>query len=204
MVLFPILKKQNESAALGLLAARILESATIFVGVAFLLAIVSCGDQTSGHRAWPDATHELRCMTESFSWDKASRNATSFLGTILYRSRLVPRGLAMIGIIGGPFHRRIPRRDVRRHRSTQPLGPDSPSSCALESRVAGLKGLDLERWPPWTTRREGTQIVLPDIGMSGRAESGPCGPVNAGSRCPCGGAVLSSGCECLGSGAVPA
>src|ERR1700690_1987343 len=35
VVLFPILKKQNESASLGLVAARILESGTIFVGVAF-------------------------------------------------------------------------------------------------------------------------------------------------------------------------
>ena len=41
VVLFPVLKKQNESAALGLVAARILESGTIFVGVAFLLSIVT-------------------------------------------------------------------------------------------------------------------------------------------------------------------
>jgi len=41
VTLFPILKKQNESLALGLTAARILESATIFVGVAFLLSIVT-------------------------------------------------------------------------------------------------------------------------------------------------------------------
>src|SRR5664279_4335487 len=41
VVLFPMLKKQNESAALGLVAARIVESATIFVGVAFLLSIVT-------------------------------------------------------------------------------------------------------------------------------------------------------------------
>ena len=36
VVLFPILKKQNESAALGLVASRTLEAGTIFVGVAFL------------------------------------------------------------------------------------------------------------------------------------------------------------------------
>src|SRR5437867_1788458 len=40
VVLFPVLKRQNEAAALGLVAARILESGTIFVGVAFLLSIV--------------------------------------------------------------------------------------------------------------------------------------------------------------------
>jgi hypothetical protein len=36
VILFPMLKKQNESLALGLVAARVLESGTIFVGVAFL------------------------------------------------------------------------------------------------------------------------------------------------------------------------
>src|SRR5579884_1140350 len=37
VVLFPVLKKQNEGAALGLVASRILEASTIFVGVAFIL-----------------------------------------------------------------------------------------------------------------------------------------------------------------------
>jgi hypothetical protein len=36
VILFPMLKKLNESLALGLVAARVLESGTIFVGVAFL------------------------------------------------------------------------------------------------------------------------------------------------------------------------
>ena len=41
VILFPILKKHNETAALGLVAARILESSTIFVGVAFILSIIT-------------------------------------------------------------------------------------------------------------------------------------------------------------------
>ena len=41
VTLFPILKKQREELALGLVAARILESATTFVGVAFILSIVT-------------------------------------------------------------------------------------------------------------------------------------------------------------------
>src|SRR2546423_13163479 len=40
VVLVPVLKKQNEAAALGLVASRILESGTIFAGVVFLLSIV--------------------------------------------------------------------------------------------------------------------------------------------------------------------
>src|SRR6202165_4992101 len=48
VVLFPVLKKQNESAALGLVAARILESGTIFVGVVFLMSIVTLRQAGAG------------------------------------------------------------------------------------------------------------------------------------------------------------
>src|SRR5664279_3040818 len=48
VILFPLLKKQNESFALGLVAARILESATIFVGVAFILSIVTLRQDSAG------------------------------------------------------------------------------------------------------------------------------------------------------------
>jgi len=105
VVLFPILKKQNESAALGLVAARIVESATIFVGVAFLLSIVTLRKAGTG----PDAlstSHALVAM-----YDRIFLLGQSFipaicdllLGTLLYRSRLVPRGLSMIGIVGAPI-----------------------------------------------------------------------------------------------------
>src|SRR5664279_3798823 len=48
VVLFPILKKQNESAALGLVAPRTLEAGTIFVGVAFLISIVTLRQDGAG------------------------------------------------------------------------------------------------------------------------------------------------------------
>src|SRR5690242_14429380 len=51
VVLFPILKKQNESAALGLVAARVLESGTIFAGVAFLSTIVAMRQAGAGSDA---------------------------------------------------------------------------------------------------------------------------------------------------------
>ena len=41
LVLFPVLKRQNESAALGLVAARLLETTLIFVSVTSLLTIVT-------------------------------------------------------------------------------------------------------------------------------------------------------------------
>jgi hypothetical protein len=105
VVLFPVLKKQNESAALGLVAARILESGTIFAGVAFLLTIVSLRQAGAGADAL------VTSHTLSVLYDRIFLLGQSFmpavcdllLGFLLYQSRLVPRGLSLIGIIGGPI-----------------------------------------------------------------------------------------------------
>ncbi len=105
VVLFSVLKKQNESAALGLVAARILESCTIFVGVAFLLTIVTLRNTGAGTDALV-TSHTLAIL-----YDRIFLLGQSFmpaicdllLGFLLYKSRLVPRGLSLIGIIGGPI-----------------------------------------------------------------------------------------------------
>ena len=105
VVLFPVLRKQNEGAALGLVAYRILESSTIFVGVAFLLSIVSLRQAGAGADALV-TSHALAAL-----YDRIFLLGQSFfpaicdllLGFLLYRSRLVPRGLSLVGIVGGPL-----------------------------------------------------------------------------------------------------
>jgi hypothetical protein len=104
VVLYPVLRKQKESAALGLVAARILESGTIFVGVAFLLSIVTLRQAGAGTDALT-TSHALAAL-----YDRIFLLGQSFmpgicdllLGFMLYHSRLVPRGLSLIGIVGGP------------------------------------------------------------------------------------------------------
>ena len=105
VVLFSILKKQSEAAALGLVAIRVLESSTILVGVAFLLTIVTLRQTGAGADAL-GISHTLALL-----YDRMFLLGQSFmpaicdllLGFMLYKSRLVPRGLSMIGIIGGPL-----------------------------------------------------------------------------------------------------
>jgi hypothetical protein len=105
VALFSVLKKQNESLALGLVASRTLEAATIFVGVAFLLAIVTLRKAGAG----PDAlvtSHTLvalynRIFLLGQSFMPAIDDA--LLGFMLYQSRLVPRALSRIGLIGSPL-----------------------------------------------------------------------------------------------------
>jgi hypothetical protein len=104
VTLFPILKKQNESLALGLVAARILESATILVGVAFLLTVVMLRRDGVGPDALPTSHVLVLLYDRIFLLGQSFMPAACdlILGYLLYRSRLVPRGLALIGIAGGP------------------------------------------------------------------------------------------------------
>lgn len=102
VVLYTVLKKQSEAAALGLVASRVLEAATIFTGVAFLLTVVTlhqhetgAGVQVSGHTLV--ALYD-RIFLLGQSFIPAINDL--LLGFMLYKSRLVPRGLALTGIIG--------------------------------------------------------------------------------------------------------
>jgi len=105
VVLFPMLKKQNESFALGLVAARILESSTIFVGVAFLLSIVTLRQAGAGADALVTSHAFVALYDRIFLLGQSFMPAICdlLLGFMLYRSRLVPRALSLVGIIGGPL-----------------------------------------------------------------------------------------------------
>ena len=105
VALFPVLKKQSEGFALGLVASRVLESATIFLGVAFLLSIVTLRRDGAGAGAL-GTSHTLVIL-----YDRIFLLGQSFmpavcdllLGVMLYQSRLVPRSLSRIGIVGAPI-----------------------------------------------------------------------------------------------------
>lgn len=102
VVLYLVLRKQNESTALGLVAARILESGTIFVGVAFLLSIVTLRQTGAGANAMVTSSALATLYDRIFLLGQSFMPAICdlLLGVMLYKSRLVPRGLSLIGIIG--------------------------------------------------------------------------------------------------------
>ena len=105
VVLFPVLRKQNETLALGLVASRVLEAGTIFLGVAFLLSIVTLRQTAAGGGAL-SISHTLVVL-----YDRIFLIGQSFmpavddllLGYLLYKSRLVPRALCRIGLVGAPL-----------------------------------------------------------------------------------------------------
>lgn len=100
LAFYPVLKKQNEMLALGFVAARILEATLIFVGVASLLTVLnlrSLGAEAQVlSRGFVMLYDRLFLISQSFI---PAVNAL-LLGTLLFQTRLVPRILPVIGIIG--------------------------------------------------------------------------------------------------------
>jgi hypothetical protein len=98
--LYPVLKKQNETLALGFVAARVLEAALIFAGVAALLTVLQL--RTLGTEATVVSRGLVMLYDRLFLISQSFIPAVNglLLGTLLYQSRLVPRILPIIGIIG--------------------------------------------------------------------------------------------------------
>jgi hypothetical protein len=105
VVLFPVVKRQNEGAALGFVAMRVLEAATIFAGVVSLLSIVTMRQAGAG----TGATAGNQALSAQYHWTFMLGQAlipginALLLGSLMYRSRLVPRWLPTVGLIGAPI-----------------------------------------------------------------------------------------------------
>jgi uncharacterized protein DUF4386 len=110
VVLWPVLKRVNEILALGYVTARIVECAFIAVGILSLLSVVALRQEAA---AGADAA-SLVAVGESLvalhEWTRllgpgfvVGVGNGLMLGYLMYSSRLVPRGMAMLGLIGGPL-----------------------------------------------------------------------------------------------------
>ncbi len=111
VTLYPVVKRQNEGAALGFAAARVLEAAMIFTGVISLLSLVTLrqdlGGAAGANAAALVATgaSHVAVYNWTFLLGQSLMPAINalLLGTLLYRSRLVPRIIPVMGLIGAPL-----------------------------------------------------------------------------------------------------
>jgi Domain of unknown function (DUF4386) len=110
VVLYPVLKRVNEILALGYVTARVVECVFIAVGILSLLTVLTLRQEAT---AGADAG-SLLAVGESLValHDWTFRLGPGFfvgvgngliLGYLMYTSRLVPRGMAVLGLIGGPL-----------------------------------------------------------------------------------------------------
>jgi hypothetical protein len=108
IALFSVVRRVHEGLAVGYLATRLFEAATITIGVVSILAVVTLRQQgaAAGTSAElspiGDALTAIRNWAMTIGPNMAGFNAL-MLGTALYRARLVPRALPALGIVGAPI-----------------------------------------------------------------------------------------------------
>ena len=109
VALFPVVRRQNEAVALGYVDLRTLEAGIIAIGVVSLLAVVTLrqagtagSDPTSlvtAGRALVAVHNATFLVGPSFT----SGMDTVLMAYLMFQSRLVPRFIPVLGLIGGPI-----------------------------------------------------------------------------------------------------
>jgi Domain of unknown function (DUF4386) len=110
VVIFPIVKRVNESVALAYIASRTVESILILVGVLSLMSVVALrqdfgqegnsGSLVQVARGMLAVHDQTALLGPQFC---AGLGNGILLGYLMWRSRLLPRPMVMIGLIGGPL-----------------------------------------------------------------------------------------------------
>jgi len=102
VALYPVVKRQGEARAVGFVASRVLEAATIYVGIVSLMSIVTLRQAGGGAGALATAQGLAAQYRWSFFFAQSFIPAINgvLLGSLLYQSRLVPRWLPVLGFIG--------------------------------------------------------------------------------------------------------
>jgi hypothetical protein len=106
VVIFPIVRRQNEELALGYVTARLIECTFILVGILSVLGIITLRNQVAGASEGTVAYTLAAIKDWTFllgpGWVVGWGNGL-ILGYLMYRSELVPRRAAWLGLVGGPL-----------------------------------------------------------------------------------------------------
>ncbi len=112
VVLYPIVKRHSEGLALGYVTARVVESTFILVGLISAISLVSVSNSLLGATGAEAAALTAQGSTLAGTYDWAFLFGPGLvvgfgngliLGYLMYRSGLMPRRLAMFGLVGGPM-----------------------------------------------------------------------------------------------------
>ena len=112
VALYPVVKDRFPSLSLGFVTARVMESVFIAVGVLAVVTLVSMRSDYAGAAgaegtALATVGHTLVTLQEwTFNlgpaWVVGIGNGL-ILGYMMWRTGLVPRGMALLGLVGGPL-----------------------------------------------------------------------------------------------------
>lgn len=112
VALFPVVRRHFRGMALGFVAARVMESVFIAAGILSILTIVGMRQDFAGSGGAESETLTTvgQAFTTLHEWTfilgpnlVVGVGNGLLLGYMMYRSGLVPRGMAMLGLVGGPL-----------------------------------------------------------------------------------------------------
>ena len=108
VAVFSVVKREHEGLAIGFVVTRLFEGAVIAMGVVSVLAVVSLRQAGAADGTAESLVPAGRALVAVRDWSitigpaMAAFNALMF-GTLLFRSRLVPRALPALGLVGVPL-----------------------------------------------------------------------------------------------------
>ena len=106
VVIVPIMRRHSEDLAIGYVTARLVECTFILVGILCMLAVVTLRNQVAGPSEGTVAYTLAGIKDWTFllgpGWVVGWGNGL-ILGYLMYRTGLVPRRAAWLGLIGGPL-----------------------------------------------------------------------------------------------------
>jgi hypothetical protein len=103
-VLYPIARRQNEYLAIGYVGARIIESVFIATGIIFVLGVLSLRTDSPNSADLAVSLAQLKDWTFLLGPGMVVPFGNGLiLGYLMYKSGLVPRRMAWLGMIGGPL-----------------------------------------------------------------------------------------------------
>lgn len=112
VLIYPIVKRYSEHLALGYVTARIMESAFILGGLLSIISVINVADALAGATGAQAAalTAEGSSLVSTYEWAflfgpglVVGFGNGLILGYLMYKSGLVPRRMAMLGLVGGPM-----------------------------------------------------------------------------------------------------
>jgi hypothetical protein len=112
VVLYPIVKRQSEGLALGYVTARVVESTFILVGLMSIVSVISVNSAMAGATGAEASSLAAQgnSLLATYDWTflfgpglVVGFGNGLILGYLMYRSGLVPRRMAMFGLVGGPM-----------------------------------------------------------------------------------------------------
>ncbi|SHF83404.1 DUF4386 domain-containing protein [Geodermatophilus nigrescens] len=105
---FPVVERHGRALALGYVAGRLLEAAVITVGIVAVLAVVTLRQDAAGTDGGPlvgvaQGLVALHDATFLVGPGLVIGVNTLLLAALVYRGRLAPRPVAVLGLVGGPL-----------------------------------------------------------------------------------------------------